>query len=178
MNVSTHGQTYWLVSPWQHVVPSPHISLNQKSVSVSQHLEQRNSKTVDVCPRSQTRFRDFSGMSVFAWLSWHVHRDHATFLSGQITVCLGLEYLCVAAGGLCSVSGRDQRGPTWKYFCGVKGQCYWTWVTTSIGKRKTLSVMREMLGLQEQRKVWAFFATLLFFQDTLDKNKNTKLWLF
>lgn len=106
--------------------------------------------------------REFSGMSAFAWLSGHVPRDHATFLSAQITVCLGLEYLCVTAGGLCTVSARDQRNPTWKYFCRVKGQCYWTWVTTSIRKQKTLSVMRETLGSQEQRKTEPFIVTLLF----------------
>lgn len=91
-------------------------------------------------------------MSEFARLNWHVGGDHATLLSGQITVCLGLECLCVAAGGLCSVSGRDQRGSTWKYFCGVRGQSYWTWVTTSMCKQETPSVMRETLSSQEQRR--------------------------
>lgn len=101
---------------------------------------------------------EFSGMSVFAWLSWHVQIDHGKFLNGQIIVCLGFQYLCVAAGGLSSESGWDQRGSTCKYFCRVRGHSYWTWVTTSIPKQKTLSVMREMFTGTKEHVVflWLF----------------------
>lgn len=131
--------------------------------------------------RLSQHFLILSGTLVFTWPSSQLHRDHATFLRGQITVCLGLEYLCVAAGGLCSVPGRDQRGPTWKYFCSVKGPCYWTWVTTSICKQKTLSVMREMLASQEQRKCSLSFPLSITLSDgwfVQDKNKTQRCYFF